>query len=200
MSSSAIKHAGNEEAAARLSLEKKACLDEIMKKAELFVESEEVQKKRLAVVAGDQSITVAGVLVNGTTGLLTLVEKIIYNGYIITDFPETIPVGDVGYFALGGSKIVEALVVYSGKNEAEVECAWGLYFRVDTNGLAEVSVWCGPIGNFLNMNKDEIKEKIKRDGKNSYYSDLGAQSTYMYADISNTSPGYYAVGAYYCAS
>ncbi|KAJ1276381.1 hypothetical protein BS78_05G210800 [Paspalum vaginatum] len=200
MSSSAVKHAGNDEAAARLSLEKKACLDEIMKKAELFVESEEVQKKRLAVVAGNQVITVAGVLVNETTGPLTVVEIYIYQGNIITDFPHTIPAGDEGYFAMTGIDVVEAVVVYCGKNEAGVECAWGLYFYVDTNGNTEVSVWCSPIGNFLDMNKDEIKKIMKRDGKNSYCTDVGAQSAYMAAYIYNTSPGNYAVGAYYYAS
>ncbi|KAJ1276383.1 hypothetical protein BS78_05G211000 [Paspalum vaginatum] len=205
MSSSTIKRAGNEEAAARLSLEKKACLDGIMKKAELLVESEEVQKKRLAVVAGNQVTYVAGVLWNETTGPLTLSYMYIYRGsFVQRKYPPNPLLVDVeGDFAIesGDDGVVQAVLVYSGTNEAGVEeCAWGLYFYAEPNVLAEVSVWCGPIGNFLNMNKDEIKEKIKRDGKNSYCSNLGAQYAYMSAYIYNTSPGNYAVGAYYYAS
>ncbi|KAJ1276493.1 hypothetical protein BS78_05G218800 [Paspalum vaginatum] len=201
MSSSAINRAGNEEAAARLSLEKKACLDGIMKKAELLVESEEVQKKCLAVVAGDNNIIrVAGVLWNETKGPLTLKNIYVSEGSIVTYPPNPLFVNVEGDFAMISSDngVVQAVVVYSGKNEAEVECYWNLYFYVNSNnGTTTVSVFCGPIGNFLNMNKDEIKNKIERDGKNSYYSDLGAQSAYMSAYISNTSPDNYAVGAYY---
>lgn len=97
---SSVEHEKNEEIAVQLSLEEKASLDEIMKQAELSLESEEVLNQSLAVVAGSESldeaaaamfqfVAVAGVLRNQTKGPLTVMAEKTYAGHV-KNFPNHI--------------------------------------------------------------------------------------------------------------
>jgi hypothetical protein len=101
-----------------LSLEEKACLDELTKQAEHSLNSQEL---------------LAGALKNQTTGPLSIIASKIFAGQVVRNFPN--PLCNLDCFAMSGTfvKGVKAAVVYSGKNKAGEECGWLLAFSDTTN-------------------------------------------------------------------
>lgn len=133
-----------------LSSEQKARLDEVIKQAELSLQSdEELFNQSLAVAAekeyidhkaaaaanllGNNYIVVAGGLVNNTiNGSLTTATDIQhqYAGSVLIDYPNPLDPGS-GNFSMGGNGSVEAAVLYFGTNRnRDQDCAWLLGFRV----------------------------------------------------------------------
>lgn len=130
-----------------LSSEQKARLDEVIKQAELSLQSEELFNQSLAVAAEKEYIdhkaaaakllgnyiVVAGGLVNNTiNGSLTTATDIQhqYAGSVLIDYPNPLDPGS-GNFSMGGNGSVEAAVVYFGTNRnRDQDCAWLLGFRV----------------------------------------------------------------------
>jgi hypothetical protein len=129
----------NEEIAMQRSLEEQTSLDEIIKKANCSLDSQELFNQCLAVVAENecfdkdvdinlQIIVVVGCLTNKTKGPLSILASHKYAGHIVKHFPN--PLNSSGAFTMSSmsDKGVKAAVVYSGKNKAGVECGWLLAF------------------------------------------------------------------------
>jgi hypothetical protein len=104
----------------QLTLEEKACLDEMIKQAERSLEPHEL---------------LAGALNNQTVGPLSIVATKIFAGQVVRNFPN--PLCNLDVFAMSGTFAtgVKAAVVYSAKNKAGVECGWLLAFNNSNNAV-----------------------------------------------------------------
>uniref|UniRef100_A0A0E0MHD6 Uncharacterized protein n=1 Tax=Oryza punctata TaxID=4537 RepID=A0A0E0MHD6_ORYPU len=202
-----IESETNEEIVAQLSSEQKARLDEVVKQAELSLQSEEIFIESLAVAAEKEYIDkaaagkllgnyifVAGDLRNYTNGSLTSATDIQhqYAGSVLIDYPNSLDPGS-GNFSMGGNGSVEAAVVYFGTNSnRDQDCAWLIGFRVPQ---MEVYVVCGPMTNFNSLDWGEIKIKIERGGQFGSYYDKNT-GTQIYASLaSDPKNGRYSVTA-----
>lgn len=125
----------------QLSPKEKESLDEIIKEAESDLESKEVLDQSLAIVAENEGLdkdaaakltiyTVGGVLKDLTESPLSVMDKHIYAGQTVKQFPSLIGAGKTGCFVISNifAKGVEAGVVYIGNNKNKVPCAWLLCF------------------------------------------------------------------------
>uniref|UniRef100_A0A0D9XUE7 Uncharacterized protein n=1 Tax=Leersia perrieri TaxID=77586 RepID=A0A0D9XUE7_9ORYZ len=191
-----------------LSLEEKARLDEVIKRSQPSLKSEEVFNKCLAVIAekecidkaeepklGGTFITLPGDLINYTNGPLTVASEHRYAGYVEIDYPDPLNSGAYGTFTLGGKSDtgIEAAVVYGGKNKNNVDCGWLLAFGAKADQV-HVYVVCGPIDRFSPVAWDKTKEKIEISGSWGLYNDKDT-GTSIYASIYDYGNGWYYVSA-----
>lgn len=136
----------NEEVVGQLTLEQKARLDEVMKQAELSLQSDELLNKAAAgKLLGNNYIAVSGVLSNYSKGPLTLVAQHQYSGSVIMDYTNPIDAADSnnnpgrGYFIMEGDGSVEAAAVYNGKNnKGDQDCGWLFGFNINKRIQPEV--------------------------------------------------------------
>ncbi|XP_047060568.1 jasmonate-induced protein homolog [Lolium rigidum] len=152
----------------QLTLEEKACLDEMIKQAERSLESHEL---------------LAGALKNQTVGPLSIVATKIFAGQVVRNFPN--PLCNLDGFAMSGKYVtgVKAAVVYSAKNKNGVECGWLLAFS-DTNNAVGGRVFaeCGLKGKFRNINWAQVEQKLEKSGTIAKAYDLET-GTSLYASI-----------------
>uniref|UniRef100_A0A0D9XUE6 Uncharacterized protein n=1 Tax=Leersia perrieri TaxID=77586 RepID=A0A0D9XUE6_9ORYZ len=191
-----------------LSLEEKARLDEVVKRSQPSLQSEEVFNQCLAIIAEKECIDTAeepkvsgtpimlsGDLITYTnSGPLTVATEHRYAGSVVMDYPD--PLGNTyGNFALGGSSdtSIQAAVVYGGKNSYNIDCLWLLAFGAKGDQV-HAYVVCGPIDRFSPVAWDKTKEKIEISGDWGYYNDKDT-GTSIYASIQNYGNGRYYVSA-----
>ncbi|KAK1605336.1 hypothetical protein QYE76_029009 [Lolium multiflorum] len=152
----------------QLTLEEKACLDEMIKQAERSLEPHEL---------------LAGALNNQTVGPLSIVATKIFAGQVVRNFPN--PLCNLDGFAMSGTFAtgVKAAVVYSGKNKAGVECGWLLAFNNSNNAVGvRVFAECGLKGKFRNINWAQVEQKLEKSGTIAKAHDLET-GTSLYAGI-----------------
>uniref|UniRef100_A0A0E0J4G1 Uncharacterized protein n=1 Tax=Oryza nivara TaxID=4536 RepID=A0A0E0J4G1_ORYNI len=201
----------NEEVVGQLTLEQKARLDEVMKQAELSLQSDELLNKAAAgKLLGNNYIAVSGVLSNYSKGPLTLVAQHQYSGSVIMDYTNPIDAADSnnnpgrGYFIMEGDGSVEAAAVYNGKNnKGDQDCGWLFGFNINKRIQPEKMSFyavCGRMANFINPDWAAIKIKIEHGGHIGYYPDPKT-GTQIYGGISkDPKTGRYSVSvAFYGA-